>query len=493
MCPVEPPHGANPRARSESADPDGAGLGSAIDAADVGFWSLDATSGQLWATAKMRSHFGLTEAEDLTLQRLEATLHPGDLQRVRAAFAPSLQSARILEVEFRVVHGVDGPPRWIALRGRAAPAAEDGAERLAGCSLDLTHRGAEFTTARAHEERLEAAGDLTGIGFYEVDFESNTMFYDDRLRSLCGFPTEGPPTPEGLGLWLTRLHPEDRDRVLDLREQLHRGDLDDLTCKYRFLHPDRGELWIHHVARVSLRAPDRRATRTFGALCDITVQDRVERERSELGQRLMRAHEDERALLARDLHDDFTQRVAMLAIDLSLLEIAEPNDSRATQIHAVHEGLVRLSEDLHSLSYRLHPSILVELGLPDALRAECEQISRDQPLDIALDFGVLPSAKLGNDAALGLFRVAQEALNNIKRHADARTVVVTLNEMSGGVLLAVRDDGVGFDVEACRGRTTLGLASMRERVELLHGTLDIESGPGEGASIIAWVPLEELK
>ena len=179
----------------------------------------------------------------------------------------------------------------------------------------------------------------------------------------------------------------------------------------------------------------------------------------------------------------------MLAIDVGRAELAAPDGAQAEAMQAVRAGLVRLSEDIHSLAYQLHPSILEELGLAEALRAECERRERQGRLDLSADLDPLP-AVIGKDAALCLFRVAQEALNNVARHAGVRAASVTLRQMDGGLLLAVSDGGVGFDPEHPGKRMRLGLASMRERVRLVNGTLDIESAPGRGTTILAWVPAE---
>ena len=150
---------------------------------------------------------------------------------------------------------------------------------------------------------------------------------------------------------------------------------------------------------------------------------------------------------------------------------------------------MRLSEDVHALAYQLHPSVLKELGLASALRAECERLGRQSRVAISLKLDPLPDV-VGKDEALCLFRVAQEALNNVVRHAGARAATVTVRQMDGGLLLAVRDDGVGFDLAGPAIGRSLGLASMRERVQLVDGTLDVESAPGRGTAIVAWVPAE---
>ena len=148
-----------------------------------------------------------------------------------------------------------------------------------------------------------------------------------------------------------------------------------------------------------------------------------------------------------------------------------------------------MSEDIHALAYQLHPSVLEELGLAEALRAECERRGRQSSIGLSVTVEPLPSS-VGRDEALCVFRVAQEALGNVVRHADARTASVLLRKVDEGLLLAVSDDGVGFDPAAPRQERSLGLESMRERVALVNGTLDIESAPGQGTAVVAWVPVE---
>jgi signal transduction histidine kinase len=242
------------------------------------------------------------------------------------------------------------------------------------------------------------------------------------------------------------------------------------------------------LAGVTSRNANGRAVATYGVLRDITKRKQVDEDLRDLSRRLIRAHEEERALLARELHDDVTQRLAVLAIDLGRADLAAPDGPRAGSIRSVREGLVRLSEDVHTLAYQLHPSVLEELGLAEALRAECERRSRQGRVELSLDLDPLPAAA-GKDAALCLFRIAQEALNNVVGHARAQTASVTLRQMDDGLLLAIRDDGVGFDPKSPGHGRSLGLVSMRERVRLVNGTFDIESAAGRGTGIVAWVPV----
>ena len=162
----------------------------------------------------------------------------------------------------------------------------------------------------------------------------------------------------------------------DLRDQLHDGRLQRISLDYRYLHPNRGEIWVQHLAGASARDESGRAVRTYGVLRDITERKQGEDELRDLSRRLIRVHEEERALLARELHDDVTQRLAVLAIEAGRAELAAPDGPLAQAMRSVREGLVRLSEDVHTMAYQLHPSVLDELGLAEALRVECERRCR---------------------------------------------------------------------------------------------------------------------
>jgi len=223
------------------------------------------------------------------------------------------------------------------------------------------------------------------------------------------------------------------------------------------------------------------------------VRQRIRRQRAEgeaqaLSGRLITAHEDERRWLARELHDDITQRLAGLAIDAAKLPEGDLTPSESDARRSIRGGLVQLSEDVHNLSYRLHPSMLDDLGLVEALKAECDRVARSESVRVDVEADALPPS-VPKDVALGVYRVAQEALRNIGRHAKASIVQLSLALSDGGLLLAISDNGSGFELGLQTRRPSLGHASMRERIRLLGGKLDIQSTPGGGTTVVAWVPI----
>ncbi len=460
----------------------------AAESAEAGLWQLDTATRVIWATGQARAIFGYAPDEEIGLERFKASVHSDDWNLVEAAIDRALREPAAVSVEYRIRRD-DGGLRWVGSTGRRLSVASGEPPRLAGVCVDVTERRSAQDALRRSEANLASGAELAGLGFYEVDLGDRVASFDHRFREICGIPQDPTPGFRGFELWLSRLHPDDRPRVLEIRERMHEGKTDQISTEYRYLHPQEGEKWIHHLARVSRRDPAGRAVVTHGVVRDVTQRRRTEDDLRQLSRRLIRAHEEERALLARELHDDVTQRLAVLAIDVGQSERGAKDATQAAAMRSVRDGLARLSEDIHAMAYQLHPSVLAELGLHEALRTECERFRRRGSVQLSLDIDPDTPA-VGKDGALCLFRVAQEALNNVLRHARARAVHVVLRQMDGGLLLSVRDDGAGFDPATARQGRSLGLLSMRERLHLVDGTLDVESAPGQGTAIVAWIPTQ---
>lgn len=214
-------------------------------------------------------------------------------------------------------------------------------------------------------------------------------------------------------------------------------------------------------------------------------------ETRELAGKILTAQEEERKRIARELHDDISQRLAAGAIEAGKAEqdLPVPQSTRSA-LEGLKEHLIALSDDVHRLSRQLHPAILDDLGLKDALRAECYRVAERERLAVNFRCGQLP-AGVPRDVALCVYRIAQEALRNAVKHARADRVDVTLNADLEFLDLEVRDSGRGFDPATGRRSAGLGLASMEERVRLVGGEILISSSPGQGTSIQVRVPLPE--
>lgn len=226
-------------------------------------------------------------------------------------------------------------------------------------------------------------------------------------------------------------------------------------------------------------------------LRDVTDRIRTERQLQSLTAQLMTAQEEERRRISRELHDDINQRLALLAIELGRLEAQPPSspDLARGAFQSLTHRLAAISDDVRRMAYQFHPSILDDLGLFAALQYLAD--------DFAAQTGIKtivvqeePTEPLPKDIASCLYRIAQESLANVRKHARAARVELELTCDGEEVTLSVRDGGIGFDLEQVR--TThigLGLVNMRERVRSVQGRLDIQSQPGHGTQILVQIPL----
>ena len=211
-----------------------------------------------------------------------------------------------------------------------------------------------------------------------------------------------------------------------------------------------------------------------------------------LAGRLITSQEDERQRIARELHDDMAQRLSLLAVDLGTLarrDDSPPADVRS-RLASLSSQASELGSDLSRVSHELHPATLTQLGLEVALRAFCRELAQARKVRIDFDARNV-AASLTPDIALCLYRVAQEALQNVVRHSRAARATVTLAGHDGELALTIADDGVGFDVAAPTKHAALGLTNMRERVRLAGGLLTVDARQGAGTRIEAHVPLRE--
>ncbi len=235
-------------------------------------------------------------------------------------------------------------------------------------------------------------------------------------------------------------------------------------------------LWAAHRIRVRVLERHQR------------MLERHQTEITALNDRLMQAQDEERSRIAGELHDGIVQQITTVNLLLGAAKRQVPPDSRTkATIDEVQEMLIRTGSDVRHLSHELHPALLKEAGLPRALSSYCNEFTKTRgiPVSCEADLGL---EELSPGAALALYRIAQEALGNVAKHARAKEVSVRLIRADGMVRLTVSDSGVGFVPRSAGDSGGVGLVNMRERVRQLKGTFELESEPGHGATIRAEVP-----
>ncbi len=222
------------------------------------------------------------------------------------------------------------------------------------------------------------------------------------------------------------------------------------------------------------------------------TQLKVARNRQmQLSGMLINAEEQERSRVASELHDDFSQRVAILALGLEYAQEATPAalDELRKQLRELLNSTIQLGDDLHTLSHRLHSSTIESLGLVPALNALCKEFTVQQGIRVDFTSDEVPRS-IDPDAALGVFRIVQEALRNVKKYSGANEAEVDLQMPSERLEISVRDRGRGFDLASLQGNEGLGVRNMEERARLLGGKFEIQSQFGKGTTVTASVPFK---
>jgi signal transduction histidine kinase len=206
---------------------------------------------------------------------------------------------------------------------------------------------------------------------------------------------------------------------------------------------------------------------------------------------LINAQETERRRLASELHDDFSQRLALLSLGLENASesLTISTGAAKQQLDELYKSASELGADLHTVSHRLHPSGLESLGLATGLSALCKEFTARQGIAIAFSSENIPRV-VPPDVALCIFRIAQEGLQNLRKHSGAAQGQVKLRRERDNLLLTVSDQGRGFDEKDARNGVGLGIRSMGERARLVSGQFEIHSEPGKGTKIIVSVPLQ---
>jgi|HubBroStandDraft_2_1064218.scaffolds.fasta_scaffold17782_2 two-component system NarL family sensor kinase len=227
----------------------------------------------------------------------------------------------------------------------------------------------------------------------------------------------------------------------------------------------------------------------FAIYQDISERRRSEEKLQALRNRLTRTQEEERSRIARDLHDDIGQRLALLTIDLEQMKLASQQDGLAfaSELETLVRTAGEITSDVHNVSRRLHPSQVELLGLAPALNNFCREFANRNSMRIQFTSACL-TCKVPEEASLCLFRVAQEAIRNVHKHSGCREALVELDEISGSLRLRISDRGSGFDPTSAEASQGLGLLSMEERLRSMGGELFVHSRPGGGTCIEASIP-----
>jgi two-component system CheB/CheR fusion protein len=495
----------------------------AFEAAEMASWDWDLQTNQVHWNAR---HFELLGLEPhsgpVAPELFFNSIHKEDREIVRAKIKTALDTNTYYHASFRPTNGPD-KVLWLEGYGRLVQTDGEGRPlRMSGVMFDVTARRTAEDAVRASEERLRFLVEGTrDYAMFLMDAQRRIFHWNSGAEALFGWSREEVIGQSGDLIFI----PEDRakgdpDKEAELAAR--EGSAPNIRWHVRkdgsrfwsdgintSLRNEAGELLgFTKIMRDATREKEadealqrahedlelRVQERTAQLQSEILQRRQVEQAREQLLQRVVNAQEEERLRISRELHDQMGQQLTALLMGLNALpELDEPGlrpPSAAQQVQKLQELASTLMQQMHDLAWQLRPTALDTFGLEAALRQYVQDWAQQGiNADVFLR-GLKNMPRLPLPVETALYRVTQEALTNVLRHARANNVSVLLERSDNNMVLIVEDDGQGFDTNAEGHPTRLGLLGMQERMDLVGGTLTVESSP-DGTTVYARVPLEK--
>ena len=356
--------------------------------------------------------------------------------------------------------------------------------------IDKQKRAAE--ALRRSEKRYRNLFNSIPIGLYRTTPEGSILDANPAMLDILGYPDRNTLLQEkSLDIYI------DRDQRKHLQHRLaEQGFVHDFTVQLR--RHDERSVWVSLNASI-VHDSDSQMTCYEGAMADISERIASEERIHQLSQQLIQAQEDERQMISRELHDTVAQdlSVAKMACDLIYAELLSKRQPKADRIQEICEALQKTILGVRNMAYELRPPLLEELGLVETIYRFCEDFTQMWGLPVDFQSAGLKNLKLDYGIQINIYRLVQEGLTNIRKHAAAERATLKLTAAFPNIILRVEDNGRGFDVQARAAAAVqekrMGLRSMQERVTLLNGKMKLQSKPEQGTKVFIKLPFAEKK
>jgi PAS domain S-box-containing protein len=445
-------------------------------------WEIDTDARYTYASPRCRKFLGYSP-EEMIGKTLFEVLPPGEgefvLQTLAATAAQRTSSGSLISAYIhRDGHKVVVETSVVAVR--------DASGNLCGyrgVDRDITEQRRAEDTLHEVEAHMRLALESGRMYVFEWNPQTDRRLCSEECRAVFNVPEY--PTADTGQKFLERIHPEDRSRYLEAVSRLS-VNAETFHTEYRMLLPGSRVCWIEARGR-GFFDPQGELVRVVGIAADVTSREESKDELRTLSAYLINAQEEERKRFARDLHDGASQALALIGIEMTEVANATTDTLLNSRLENLYVKLQQVAFDISHLSHEMHPSTLKHLGLSGAVKVLCEEVTHSYGIDVGFTDRT-PQQRTSADTSLCLYRVTQEALQNIVKHSGSKQAWVELDRDEDEISVRIRDKGTGFDTRS--KKAGLGLISMRERLRLIGGRIAISSRRNVGTKIEAYAPLE---
>lgn len=450
----------------------------AVQAGKMYAYDWDVATDAVVRSEESASILGSTgETSSITRQQLLARVHPDDRAKFIAAVDDLTPENPTTHLIYRMLRP-DGGVIWLEKHGRAFFDPQGRMLRMIGMVADVTERRRAEERLLDYEKTVEGLEEMIAV----VDREQRYVIANRQFLKMRNMTRE-----HVLGRLVREVLNEGVfDAVVKAKlDECFQGNVVRYEMKYTYAELGERDLFVSYFPIEGPNGIDQVAC----ILQDITDRKQAEQALAGMSRKLIEAQEQERTRIARELHDDVAQRLALLSTELDAVQQSLPDSTSElrTRLAALRKQSAQILTDIQAMSHELHSSRLEHLGIVGAMKGFCREFGEHQKVEI--DFRSDLLTPLSPEISLCLFRVLQEALHNAAKHSGVRYFEVQLRADSGEIHLIITDSGRGFDFEAAMRGQGLGLISMRERVRLVNGMITIDSKPMRGTSIHVRVPL----
>jgi len=455
----------------------------AIESGSVGGWDFNLENDENVWFGNAHAQLGMSPDETSgSRQEFWDRVHEDDREHLQNAMRLAKENHERFTEDFRVVWR-DGTIHWLRSRGQFYYSPNGEPVRMLGISVDITQSKEAEQKLRESEQRFQLATQVANMYSFDWDVTTDVVVRSAERAEILGAPESRSSHKQ----FVQAIYPEDRPKffatIAGLTPENPAGEV-----TYRIQASDGSIVWLKSTGRAFFDS-QKRMTRVIGMVTEVTTLKRAEEALTSVTRKLVEFQEEERRRIARELHDDVNQRIALIAVSLQSLQQAPqgPDVDLRQAIGDATRELEELAMDVQALSHRLHSSKLEYLGLEGASAGLCREVSKRHKVEIDFRSENIPK-DVPKEIALCLFRVLEEGLQNAIKHSGSRKFLVSLRSGSNEIELIVRDSGVGFDLQQTGKRLGLGLTSIEERAKLVNGKLSIDSQPQRGTTLRARVP-----